>query len=1261
MNKLDLDDAQRLAACTKSTAVVTAGAGAGKTRALVGRFLYLVLDEHVEPESILALTFTRKAAAEMFQRVYEALSRPGNARPDIASRLSNAHIQTLDSFCREIVAGCATLYGYTPDFVIDETACAEVAHKTAYRYVLDHMQSDGLRELLDAFGFDAVVSDLFASFGSANVEPHWIGKRVCHRSFEIGMREFEQAGTSVVQQLRTIAARILDEASKGAISNFKEGSAKTVRAAQVLLEALDTDASKNESGLKPGTGSIQQFSRLKAFLDYIDKPEHSVNFQRVGKNDIEIAIKEQGQLLLRDKKLLKKLRQIIDFELFLPQYRAAMERLDEYADALCEEKRRANIMNYKDLGALAVDILSQQKDIREYWASRFRYILIDEFQDNNAIQKRLLLLLSQEPEIEPGLAGHAGSASTTITASPADSARSRRITPSPAHAEGKLFFVGDEKQSIYLFRGADVSVFKALASELAAERFALARNYRSAKALIDFFNDVFAVILQPADPTWPQAFEAIYERMEASPEPEPPGFVSRIEYHLVSDEVPLEGIPLQEEYGLASSAATSMSASARTTKRGSILSARESMAFRMAKWIRNAVESSSPLYIRCKNSLRKAEYSDIAILMRTTSRQYEIEKYLRMLAVPFVTETAASLFAEAPVNDLYFILRLLLDSHDLFATAAVLRSPLCRITNDGYVSILTEKMSLAELRASSSSVALTGLSTEDQAAVQRMISFYDALSRISDHLPLMEIISFVWERAFIGLSILSDPQRHPYLEHWNAIRSIAAETEAQGGHVPEFLRTLRAFMDQKRLFDSSTLQKEEAQGVRLMTIHKSKGLEFPIVLIPWMEAGTNKNGGNDLWGVLDAPPDTNQDRYFTIDIGFHDRADNGSNILQTQARTLRVEKEHAETKRLFYVACTRAIDHLILFGAAPSRSYDTDSFHALLFQSTCALHPSETEFLQADGRQRENRQEEWPAAEHADATKAQYLTKIELCFEPLAFEQEVHSERRVTQKPDRGRIAAMYEQAHMIDLARPVRTLTVSAVTTYAARAEAIVPVFSPRIIQETCFEPASEVLEKKGAAQEAASDPAAFGTLVHELFAHLVLGKSFETFSPSAVYRTATNSLCEDTASSASANRSPTPKEPQKRPSDEIERAYRELVPLLDSTCFKTLLEGNTVSIEYPFLLSVPPWTLEGRIDMLIEQSSEVIILDLKTDARFAPIEYALQLGIYQKAIRELFPDKRVRAGLVYLRFGMFAWIDGELEESVIEHYCETLSTVQE
>jgi ATP-dependent exoDNAse (exonuclease V) beta subunit len=542
-----------------------------------------------------------------------------------------------------------------------------------------------------------------------------------------------------------------------------------------------------------------------------------------------------------------------------------------------------------------------------------------------------------------------------------------------------------------------------------------------------------------------------------------------------------------------------------------------------------------------------------------------------------------------------------------------------------------------------------------------MVFFYDAFSAIADHLPLMEIISFAWERAFIGLSILSDPQRHPYLEHWNAIRSIAAETEAQGSHLPEFLRTLRAFIDQKRLFDSSTIQKEEAQGVRLMTIHKSKGLEFPIVLIPWMQAGTNKSGGSDLWGVLDAPPDTNQDRYFTIDIGFHDRADNGSNILQTQARALRVEKEHAETKRLFYVACTRAIDHLILFGAAPSRSYDADSFHALLFQSTCTLHPSAAGYPETERKEAENSQAERSAAEHAEAESPPHLARMHLSFEPLAFEQEVRRERRATQKPDLAQVAAMYERARIVDLERPARKLTVSAVKAHAVRSEAPAPAFPPRIIQETCFKPASEVLEKKGAAQEAASDPAAFGTLVHELFAHLVSGKPFETFSPSAVYRTATNLLHADATEITSTSRHPTGAELQKKPSDEIARAYRELAPFLNSDCFRTLTQGNAVSLEYPFLLAVPPWTLEGRIDVLIEQSSEVIILDLKTDTRFAPLDYALQLGIYQKAIRELFADKRVRAGLVYLRFGALAWIEGELEESAIARYCETLSAAQE
>jgi ATP-dependent exoDNAse (exonuclease V) beta subunit len=1160
LEAMSLDEFQRDAACTEETAVVTAGAGAGKTRALVGRFLYLVLEKGIDPEQILALTFTRKAAAEMFQRVHEALGTLANPRPDLADRLVNAHIQTLDSFCREVVAASATLYGYTPDFQLDDVACAELATKVAYRYVLNNRGASGLQNLLSAFGFDVVVRDLFASFGSANVGPHWEGRHICRTSARLGEEAFRRTASQVAEEMRGIAEQILEKEKDAPPAGFKEGTRQAIRAARAFLS----------SSVPPGSPTSAE---LAAFLAYMQRPENAINLRSVGKNETESAIKALAKDL-RDESRLSMISQIVDFERFLPDYYAIMDRLDEYADLLCEEKRRTNIMNYKDLGALAVDILSRQEEVRRYWASRFQYILIDEFQDNNELQKQLLLLLSSDGE------------------------QIRR---------GKLFFVGDEKQSIYLFRGADVSVFKSLAEELGASRFSLVRNYRSARRLIAFFNAAFSTVMQPADRTHPRHFEATYQTMEAHAAEEPPAFKPRIEYHCVT-----AALAPQESQDSC----------------GTLLSTKETLAYRLARWIRAAVESPTPLFVRTKApsravpgveaqpALRKAEYGDIAILMRTTSRQYELEKYLRMFAIPFFTDTAASLFSEEPVNDLYYLLRLLLDAHDLFATAAVLRSPLCRISNDGYVAILTEQQSLADLEAGIPET----LSAQDRESVRTMLQFYDGLRQVSDHLPLMELVAYVWQHAQLERSIRADPRRRPYLDHWHVLRTIAADTEARGGHLQAFLATLRGYIGQEQSFDANVAPKGKGHGVQLLTIHKAKGLEFPIVIIPWMESATNRNAGSELWGVLESTQD--KTRFYTVDIGFHDRIEGGSNILQTRATELRREKERAETKRLLYVACTRAIDHLIMFEAAPEkRAYDQDSFHAILFQSTSRIHP----------------------AVDVETQIPAHLAGMQCVFEPLAFEQEVRAARSsgaASAQPAPEEPSEVLGPTLFPPLPPPHR-LTASALNalgTADSLAAATARERSETFVREWLFEPPSPDTGRPASAEAAEGpDPTVYGSLVHELFVHLASGKPVGQFTASATVARELRSTTE-------------------LPSI-LERAWRELDPLFRSETFSYILHKAAPKFEVPFLLGLSPWVVEGRIDMLAEADDEVVVLDLKTDRRFSPQEYALQLGIYRIAARALFPTKKIRTGLLYLHFGEVVWLEGEPDEEHLLRLCAAIS----
>ncbi|MDH7483862.1 MAG: UvrD-helicase domain-containing protein, partial [Spirochaetales bacterium] len=450
-----LDASQLEAATIDTTSVVTAGAGAGKTSTLAARCLHLMLERNIRPQELLALTFTRKAATEMFSRIFESLLEGGERFRDLALSIADSHIQTLDSFCREIVADAAAEYGYTRQFQIDEPRCRELASSIATRYVLEHRHEPGLKEYLEAFGLDKVMESLFASFGSELVAPHWKGTQRCRQWARVAQDTLLALAKQYIEKARTLATRIVKLGEE--VQSPRDGSRAAIHASHTLLKIIETEG-----------GNLEGYS---SFMEAWNPS--SLDMHKVGKNDQEQEIKTLVyQLFKKHGKGAEATHPVIDMliqlhalDRFRDQYERIMDHLDAYADLLCEQKQAANVMDYKDLGLLAIDILERNRPLREYWKSKFQRILVDEFQDNNGLQKRLLALLS----------GHADG------------------DPDP----GKLFFVGDEKQSIYLFRGADVSVFKSLARELGAKPMVLSNNYRSTPQLIEFFNQAFNSIMQP--------------------------------------------------------------------------------------------------------------------------------------------------------------------------------------------------------------------------------------------------------------------------------------------------------------------------------------------------------------------------------------------------------------------------------------------------------------------------------------------------------------------------------------------------------------------------------------------------------------------------------------------------------------------------------------------------------------------------------------------------------------------------------------------
>ncbi|MFZ3110968.1 MAG: UvrD-helicase domain-containing protein, partial [Rectinemataceae bacterium] len=844
-----LDRLQRSAATADHNCVVTAGAGAGKTTVLASRYIHLVVGQGLSVRSILALTFTRKAAAEMYERIYAELASQNSpwAREQLDD-FQNAHITTLDAFCADIVRQAARDFGYGREFSIDEEKSSDLVRGIAWRYVYRNRNKDGIREMLMSFTFDDVAARLFGDLGARHVTPLLLDE-----TFFSPMKEplekmaAEKAGAAL-EQLAAMASDII--ALSSGIAAPKADCAAALQASSAFLAADP---------------------RLENLSDLSEYQSHCIAFSSLGmrsygKSDEEQAVKA---VAADARQKAKTLLEFIDFKESFPSHCALLERLDEFAREAAEAKRLADLMDFKDLGACAVAVLKRRKDLRAFWKNGIESIMIDEFQDNNEQQKELLYLLAEKRE-----------------------SFSEGIPSRENLEDDKLFFVGDEKQSIYRFRGADVAVFKKLSNEFAGKipgNFVLSSNYRSSSSLIGFFNAFFrSVMAEEAESS--RAFSADYSPMEPAggSASRTEGFQSSICYRLLEaqeEDEESDGLPGQDP--------------------GSrLLEADDSLAFEIAHFIRRSrgeLELRQPGSEGIGSGTRKADWGDFAILLRTTTNQHRLEKYLRLLDIPFDSESPRGLFRESPANDLYAILSLVLDPGDKAAYAAVLRSPLCRVSDRAFLSLMTSS-------AENFDLAGAGDSGYDAMMLGRAKTFFAALRTKAGTSSVAETVDWAWHQGVLRLDLLSRPDAHPFLEHFDYLFHIAAEVDKKQGGLADFLSRLRPYIEgDSERFEIENVPRTRSSGVRLLTIHKSKGLQFPVVILPWVENKGSSRRGQTLWEML---PEG-----LAVDIKPYDKPGATSNNLFFKLGSeLKREKDLAEIKRLLYVACTRAEDHLFFFG-----------------------------------------------------------------------------------------------------------------------------------------------------------------------------------------------------------------------------------------------------------------------------------------------------------------------------------------------------------
>ena len=741
---------------------VSAGAGTGKTTVLVERFIEAVCERGLDLESLLVITYTDRAAAELGGRIRSRLDELG--RHDLARGLDGAWISTIHGFCLRLLKAHPFAAGLDPRFRVLDDSQGRVIRGEAFELALTEFCATEQPERLQ----------LLATYGAA------------------GLRRML---TSVYETLRSAGREL--QLELGVRRGIESRLAELVEAAQALV----ADAGTTEAARAAATQAL-------ALADEAQLPERLLDLR---------GLRARGERAAAYEEARKAVEQAALDELALRDRTLLQELLHRFGDAYAAAKNRESALDFEDLQLRARDLLRDDRALREREQLRFRATMVDEFQDTNRLQCELVDLLSA-PDTE-------------------------------------RFFVGDEFQSIYGFRHADVEVFRERRG--AAETLLpLTRNYRSRPEVLRVVNHLFAT-----------AFGDDFQPLAASGEFPDPVF----------------GIPVEL-------LVTDKSAFA-----GSGLHWRRAEARHVARRVRELVDTGA------------ATAGEIVLLFAAGTDAEWYEEELRALGLPTYRATGRGYFGQQQVVDLLSYLRLLHNRYDDEALVSVLASPFVGVSNDALL-LLRRAAGRRPIFTGLERSVPTDLTNEDERLLRAFRQRYDRLVEASARLSLERLCERVVADHDYDLAVLAHPDgRRRYANLRKLARLARSYEELRGPDVEGFVRFV-AEQDAVGAVERDAVAEEEgADAVRLLTIHGAKGLEFKVVVVA--DAGRDRAVpsadeilclADGRFGFRVADPIT----------GKRHAAFEYADVTEARKR-----EEEAERLRLYYVAMTRAIDRLIVSGS----------------------------------------------------------------------------------------------------------------------------------------------------------------------------------------------------------------------------------------------------------------------------------------------------------------------------------------------------------
>lgn len=1159
------DKAQQEAIDININAVVSAGAGSGKTRVLAKRFTDLLLrDKNCRVDQILTLTFTKKATVEMNSRIYEELSK---ADPEKAKDFYKANIKTLDSYCSQVARLGCHYYGVSPDFTIDADTITAKIKSMALPFTLKNRDNKAIKALVETKEFEVIASQLFA-------EPILKNSTVAE---EIDFKKTLEAQYQVIRvQWNNSCKKLVhayDEMIK-ALDDFA-GNKNTV-----YYKGL-VEACKNEPSEIPEIDFTQYESEERnAFINYFG------NISAVHKSSGKgfDVIKEVHDKI---KALYEKLCPLENYVYGAQYVNELVPLLEEFQQMVNHTKRSTGMLTYSDASSLALRILIDHPEIRSIEKEKYRYIMIDEFQDNNAMQRDLLFLLSEKKD------------------------RTEKSVPKPEELEkDRLFFVGDEKQSIYKFRGADVSVFRGLSKDFADGNRELKTNYRSQPALIAAFNTIFGGASYPPskidDTVKPCVFYTEKDEKrkisEGSSIPE-----YEAVYHNV--EIPqkkLDEISDKEKKTLFDQRIHFAVYNSDEPVQKGFEDPDKSECYWVASKIKELLDG--------KYDNKKYEPNEIAILFRSYSQLPEYEKILLKEEIPFVSETVKGFFSDGPVNDIMSLLRLVAYPMDKLSFINILRSPFVNLLDNEVKAILAfdeEDKHLFDFDAEKI------LSEESFERYKNCQSLYQELNELVKKERIAKIISYLWYQTGYRYETLWNKNVFMYSSAYDRLFELARQADLNGTGISEFVDSIDNYQSEKEKLDGMEIPLESAQGVRIMSIHKSKGLEFPVVFI----CATGHKGANDSNGDVTY---SSKEYGVTINTPANPVVGQKENYFFTEQKELSAKMTCAELRRVTYVALTRAETRLFITGSYSFAAFgkndytpDSDKKPVRILE---VLMPSLMQY-----------------ADFSDS-EIEFSTD-ESC--PFTFEEIPPKEISQQINSDNSRLNVKksfkekYDAASVIEKQEPASIYVKPSHIHESEKKPADFENEEIIVDKSVPYYQLDQIV--KDSVPENKKEPefthANFGTIAHAYMEWGIKNEEIKVLNKEIVGLHGSEKSLK-----------------------EIDRICKEMQQkFLASETGKQILEsiaaGKFYKCEYSFKSLVSERIINGQIDLIYENAdgSGYTIVDYKTNQHVVPEIYYAQLACYRNAISQMLGlDKsKIKCVLYYLRHA---------SEVDITSYCDSV-----